>query len=121
MRLLVNYGWLGNVRELENVVERAVILAETDVIHSHDLPDKLRNTQVATTETESFDLTLEELERSHIQSILDKVDRDKAKAARVLGIHLSTLYRKIQRLKLDDSPLPASRSAESAASRGALG
>jgi transcriptional regulator with PAS, ATPase and Fis domain len=94
-------------------------LAETDVIHSHDLPDKLRNTQVAATESESFDLTLEELERSHIQHILDKVERDKAKAARVLGIHLSTLYRKVQRLKLDDSPLPASQTSETAAARSA--
>ena len=44
MRLLMSYPWPGNVRELENTVERAAILAETDVIHAHDLPEKLRNT-----------------------------------------------------------------------------
>jgi DNA-binding NtrC family response regulator len=108
MRLLVNYPWPGNVRELENTIERAVILAETEVIHSHDLPDKLRNTQIATTDLEGFELTLEELEREHIQRILNKVDRDKAKAAQILGIHLSTLYRKMQRLRLDDQPPGAS-------------
>src|SRR5271157_6480628 len=47
MRLLMSYPWPGNVRELENSVERAAILAETDVIHSHDLPDKLRNASLA--------------------------------------------------------------------------
>ena len=45
MRLMLNYAWPGNVRELENTIERAAILAETDVIHSHDLPDKLRSTR----------------------------------------------------------------------------
>ena len=39
---MISYAWPGNVRELENTVERAAILAETDVIHAHDLPDKLR-------------------------------------------------------------------------------
>src|SRR5580704_8399448 len=73
MRLLVNYGWPGNVRELENAIERAVILAETEVIHSHDLPDKLRQARIATTDLEGFELTLEELEREHIKRILTKV------------------------------------------------
>src|SRR5271155_1279975 len=47
MRLLMGYPWPGNVRELENTVERAAILAETDVIHTHDLPEKLHNPTVA--------------------------------------------------------------------------
>src|SRR5579885_3533083 len=50
MRLLVNYAWPGNVRELENAVERAAILAESEVIHSHDLPDKLGQARIATTD-----------------------------------------------------------------------
>jgi DNA-binding NtrC family response regulator len=108
MRLLINYQWPGNVRELENVVERAVILAETEVIHSHDLPDKLHHARIATTDLEGFELTLEEMEREHIKHILGKVHGDKAKAAEILGIHLSTLYRKVQRLKLEDSGLPPS-------------
>jgi DNA-binding NtrC family response regulator len=117
MRLLINYPWPGNVRELENAVERAAILAETDVIHSHDLPDKLRNTSAAAVATlDSAGLTLEELEREHIRRVLEKVEGDKARAAQALGIHLSTLYRKVQRYRLDDEPgavhpEPAARSA----------
>jgi len=102
MRLLLNYPWPGNVRELENTVERAAILAETDVIHSHDLPDKLRTpSAAAVSNIDSNGLTLEELEREHIRRVLEKVDNDKARAAQALGIHLSTLYRKVQRYRLD--------------------
>jgi len=102
MRLMLNYAWPGNVRELENTVERAAILAETDVIHSHDLPDKLRSTSPVIASIENTGMTLEELERDHIKRVLDKVENDKVKAAQVLGIHLSTLYRKVQRYHLDD-------------------
>jgi len=105
IRLLLNYSWPGNVRELENTVERAAILAETDVIHSHDLPDKLRTpSAAAVANIDSSGLTLEELEREHIKRILEKVDGDKARAAQALGIHLSTLYRKVQRYRLDGPP-----------------
>ncbi|HEY6419018.1 MAG TPA: sigma-54 dependent transcriptional regulator [Candidatus Binataceae bacterium] len=101
MRLLINYPWPGNVRELENSVERAAILAETDVIHSHDLPEKLRSTSPVTVSIENSGLTLEELEREHIRRVLEKVEGDKVRAAQALGIHLSTLYRKVQRYHLD--------------------
>src|SRR5579863_545061 len=68
MRLMLNYRWPGNVRELENTVERAAILAETDVIHSHDLPEKLRNASSSETpDLSASDLTLEELEREHMR------------------------------------------------------
>ncbi len=102
MRLMINYPWPGNVRELENTIERAAILAETDVIHSHDLPDKLRTTSPAPVASiESAGMTLEELEREHIKRVLERVDGDKVRAAQALGIHLSTLYRKVQRYHLD--------------------
>ncbi len=104
MHLLVSYQWPGNVRELENTVERAAILAETDVIHSHDLPDKLRDSSAPSPALDSTDMTLEELEREHIRRILATAEGDKAKAARMLGIHLSTLYRKVQRYRLDSEP-----------------
>ena len=105
IRLLINYSWPGNVRELENTVERAAILAETDVIHSRDLPDKLRSASAASVATiDGEGLTLEELEREHIRRVLEKVEGDKARAAQALGIHLSTLYRKVQRYRLDEEP-----------------
>ena len=103
MRLLIHYAWPGNVRELENTIERAAILAETDVIHSHDLPDKLRNTSAAAVANlDTGTSTLEEVEREHIRRMLKQAEGDKAKAAQLLGIHLSTLYRKVQRYRLDD-------------------
>jgi len=117
MRLLLNYPWPGNVRELENTVERAAILAETDVIHSHDLPDKLRTPSTAAVSSiDSTGLTLEELEREHIKRVLEKVEGDKARAAQALGIHLSTLYRKVQRYRLDT---PGTQPPAEAAARSA--
>jgi DNA-binding NtrC family response regulator len=111
MRVLIGYGWPGNVRELENAVERAAILAETDVIHAHDLPEKLHNTSIPLAAAEATGMTLEELEREHMRRVLNEVSGDKVKAAQVLGIHLSTLYRKVQRYRLENEgtgqPAPA--------------
>ncbi len=101
MRVLVTYAWPGNVRELENTVERAAILAETDIIHAHDLPDKLSDRTVAAPTTDGLGMTLEELEREHIRRVLTRVQGDKVRAAQMLGIHLSTLYRKVQRYRLE--------------------
>jgi len=102
MKLLLSYAWPGNVRELENTIERAAILAETDVIHSHDMPDKLRSNALPS--GPGFDngnVTLEDLEREHIKRVLGQVEGNKDRAAQMLGIHVSTLYRKMQRYRLD--------------------
>ena len=114
MRLLINYPWPGNVRELENTVERSAILAETDVIHTHDLPEKLHNVAAAAVASaQTAGMTLEELEREHLRRVLNEVKGDKVKASQTLGIHLSTLYRKVQRYRLENEGLenPASKSA----------
>src|ERR1700674_2409517 len=102
MRVMLGYAWPGNVRELENTVERAAILAETDVIHAHDLPEKLHSTMIVSATAETTGMTLEELEREHMRRVLNEVSGDKVKAAQVLGIHLSTLYRKVQRYRLEN-------------------
>ena len=104
MRLFMNYSWPGNVRELENTIERATILAETDVIHSHDLPEKVHSTGGG---VEGFQTgaTLEELERDHMRRVLNEVKGDKVRAAQLLGIHLSTLYRKMSRYHLENEGL----------------
>jgi DNA-binding NtrC family response regulator len=107
MRLILNYTWPGNVRELENTVERAAILAETDVIHSHDLPEKILGT-VAEGAGFETGMTLEELERDHLRRVLNEVRGDKVRAAQLLGIHLSTLYRKMQRYHLENEGLQPS-------------
>ena len=118
MRLLIGYPWPGNVRELENTVERAAILAETDVIHAHDLPEKLHNALPTHAAPPVTGMTLEELEREHMRRVLNEVKGDKVKAAQILGIHLSTLYRKVQRYRLENEgmqtpsiPKPALQSA----------
>jgi DNA-binding NtrC family response regulator len=115
MKLLLSYAWPGNVRELENTIERAAILAETDVVHSHDLPDKLRSNALPTgVEMDNGNVTLEDLEREHIKRVLGKVEGNKDRAAQMLGIHVSTLYRKMQRYRLDGpdafAPAPAAQS-----------
>ena len=112
MRVMVGYAWPGNVRELENSVERAAILAETDVLHAHDLPAKLTDKSVAPPDPGSSSgdgagATLEELEREHIRRVLTNVQGDKVRAAEALGIHLSTLYRKVQRYRLENVGLTA--------------
>jgi DNA-binding NtrC family response regulator len=116
MKLLLSYAWPGNVRELENTIERAAILAETDVVHSHDLPDKLRSNALPPgAEMDNGNVTLEDLERDHIKRVLGKVEGNKDRAAQMLGIHVSTLYRKMQRYRLDGPgesiPVPQARSA----------
>src|ERR1700683_5603394 len=105
MKLMLGYAWPGNVRELENTIERAAILAETDVIHSHDLPEKLfSNAMPPGSELDNTNTTLDDLERDHIKRVLAKVEGNKDRAAQMLGIHVSTLYRKMQRYRLDGAP-----------------
>ena len=106
MRLFMTYGWPGNVRELENTIERATILAETDVIHSHDLPEKVSAGGGEASAAPSG-ITLEELERDHMRRILQEVKGDKVRAAQKLGIHLSTLYRKMSRYRLEREGVPS--------------
>jgi DNA-binding NtrC family response regulator len=99
MFALVNHEWRGNVRELENAIERAFILSG-DEIDVESLPPKIRAGSSASVEirdTENFRPTLEETERRYITEIMQATGEDKAQAANILGIDLSTLYRKLKR------------------------
>jgi DNA-binding NtrC family response regulator len=95
MNALQDYRWPGNVRELRNVMERAVLLANGGVIQARDLP---------LTDSRSLngnghggdDVSLAELERRHIESVLSKTNWHQGRAATVLGISSKTLYRKIR-------------------------
>jgi DNA-binding NtrC family response regulator len=97
MQALVNYDWPGNVRELENMIERAVALCEEDLIERTDLPDKLTQVKIAIRDLDEYEMTLDALEEQHIMRVLQKVNGDKVKASQILGINLSTLYRKLAR------------------------
>jgi len=99
MSVLVGYDWPGNVRELENAIERAFVLSG-DEIDVDSLPQKLRSSAAGSFEThdhQGFRPTLEETERRYVMEILHALENDKAAAAKILGIDLSTLYRKLKR------------------------
>ncbi|MBA4167754.1 MAG: sigma-54-dependent Fis family transcriptional regulator [Chitinophagaceae bacterium] len=90
---LQQHDWKGNIRELKNVIERAVIIAngsQLDVIH---LPSELRETQLRQHALSAFDLS--SVEKLHIQRVLIHTGHNKAEAARLLNIGLATLYRKL--------------------------
>lgn len=97
MQVLVNYDWPGNVRELENMIERAVALSEEDIIETTDLPEKLTQVKIAIRDLDEYEMTLDALEEQHIRKVLSNVGGDKVKASQILGINLSTLYRKLAR------------------------
>jgi two-component system response regulator AtoC len=101
-KLLVNYDWPGNVRELKNVMERATILCQGDIIEVEYLPIELRTIppkeQKIIPQPPSSDdaLSLQDIERRHIIETLQKFDGNKSKAARVLNISRSTLREKLK-------------------------
>jgi two-component system response regulator AtoC len=97
---LRDYPWPGNVRELQNCVERAVALAEGEEIAVADLPERIRTHRPAVPSSsfgpDSRLLSLEEIERAHIQQVFDAVGGNKSQAARILGLDRKTLYRKLE-------------------------
>ena len=98
MSALINYRWPGNVRELQNAVERAFTLSG-DQIDPDSLPPRVRDaaSSAPMRDPDGLRPTLAEVERRHIFETLAAVNQDKARAANILGIDLSTLYRKIKR------------------------
>jgi DNA-binding NtrC family response regulator len=97
LELLFNHEWVGNVRELRNVVERAVILANGDTLRSEHLPDEFRGDgTVVPSFTAGSVLTLAEAERRHIALVLAQATGQIGAAAQTLGIHRNTLARKMK-------------------------
>jgi NtrC-family two-component system response regulator AlgB len=100
------YAWPGNLRELRNVIERAVILAPGEKIDLNDLPDTLRGLQPSGAVIGNR-VSLEELEREHIMRIIE-IAGSMDEAAQILGIDPATLYRKRKRYaELAAAPAPA--------------
>jgi transcriptional regulator with PAS, ATPase and Fis domain len=89
--LLARYSWPGNVRELKSVLGSACMLAESDALDIQDLPEHLRRTQAEAGDDDL--LSLEEVERRHVRRVLDRLGGNKARAAKVLGINRTTIYR----------------------------
>jgi two-component system response regulator AtoC len=102
-RMLVEYGWPGNIRELENTIERIVILAPNEEIGVDDLPAEVRTGAVSATTTPLFILPeegcdLEEVEMELIRQALDRSGGNAAKAAKLVGLTPRTLEARMQRL-----------------------
>ena len=96
MSALRSYAWPGNVREMENSIERAFILSG-DEIGISDLPQKIQKAIGSPASSPHETSSLEAFERHHILETLNASDGDKVAAAQKLGIDLSTLYRKLKR------------------------
>lgn len=97
MNYLVNYEYPGNVRELENIIERAVVLCNSSQIDVEHLPQDLKELKIEVfTKKEGNFMSLEELEREYIKWILKEVGNNKTVAAQILGIDRVSLWRKLK-------------------------
>jgi DNA-binding NtrC family response regulator len=100
MRILMSLPWKGNIRELDNVLERAMILGDGEWIKPADLPGQKDSVDEFSTE-DNLTKAVELYEKTHIERTIGKSGGDKIRAAELLGLSLSTLYRKLEKLGID--------------------
>lgn len=103
MDILIKYQWPGNVRELENVIERAYALCIGDTIAPADLPPEIQNFGESLQSTET-NFNLRDNEVRLIRQALRITEGNKAETARLLGINLSTVYRKLDKYGIQPPP-----------------
>jgi len=99
MATFSNYDWPGNIRELENVLERMVLMSETDTLTLDQLPAEIRgaiSTVEASTLKEKVDIISQMTEKQMIIDVLNKTNQNRTKAAKLLGISRRTLQNKIK-------------------------
>lgn len=98
IKVLEHNTWKGNIRELRNIIERSVILADTEELTVDCLPFELQQSNIIDSATSSLSMT--NIEKSHIRKVLNYTKGNKAEAARLLEISIATLYRKVEEYKL---------------------
>ena len=108
LRQLTDYNYPGNVRELRNIIERALTLCENNLITYKDLPQEVvkeTREERAPSDEKREELTLEDkkerIERETIERVLKQVNGNKLKAAKFLNISRSTLYAKIEKYRIE--------------------
>ena len=107
-RRLMEYSWPGNIRELENIIERAIILgANRGVLDVEHLPenfqsimDRSMEIQVAHQSPVNLEAAVDSFTKRHIEKVLEAVQHDKKEASKLLGLGLSSLYRKMDELQI---------------------
>ena len=108
LEVLMRYDWPGNIRELENVIERAAVLSQDETITYDDLalplvsmPDENPGSGIGGGSIRAGSaISLEEMQRSHIAGVLRSVSGDKEMASKILGISIKTLYSKLQAYRI---------------------
>jgi DNA-binding NtrC family response regulator len=103
MHLLLDYEFPGNVRELENVIERGVALSKDGILELAHLPEDLKRARLRVFRREAGRIpSLEDQEKAYVQWVLKEVDGNRARAATLLGIDRVSLWRKLKRYRIDD-------------------
>jgi DNA-binding NtrC family response regulator len=105
LQALIAYDWPGNVRELENVITKAVALCPGDIITADLIPPHIMNSQqvaIKTPTKPSYQMSLEEVEKAHVEFVLQATNWHKGKACQILGTSRPRLRRMIQQYKLNN-------------------
>jgi transcriptional regulator with GAF, ATPase, and Fis domain len=98
--LLMQYDWPGNIRELENAIERAVVLGSSGMILPEDLPETLHETPAQSMRSSTYHEAVRQLKRQLILTAMDQSEGKFTEAARLLGVHSNYLHRLIRNLDL---------------------
>lgn len=107
MELLTRYNWRGNVRELENVIERAVVLGKEELLMPGDLPEIIKKTSVRVEQRlpsgqRILNKSLREIEKDYIVNVLQETGWNLSKSAKTLKINRTTLYNKIKKYRIEN-------------------
>ncbi len=105
IQVIMRYNWPGNIRELKNVIERAVVLCPGELITINDLSDKIIKDSNSFKEQQrlsSLKVCIEDFEKNLLSNVYSTQNKNKEETAKVLGIDLATLYRKLHKYGIED-------------------